>query len=89
MRSRKLLRRELQVVEVAGRVTFKRYPKSKVSRRTVPLLDTIAGRTACGRRLPDPSSRGLTMPAAYSLDALKADVEQTARELTDAGLAQG
>ena len=40
-----LLRRELQVVEVAvevaGRVTFKRYPKSKASRRTVPLPDFL------------------------------------------------
>jgi integrase len=38
-----LLRRELRVVEVAvevaGRVTFKSYPKSKASRRTVPLPD--------------------------------------------------
>jgi hypothetical protein len=31
----------LQVVEVAGRVTFKRYPKSKASRRTVPLPDFL------------------------------------------------
>jgi len=40
-----LLRRELQVVEVAvevaGRVTFKSYPKSKASRRTVPLPDFL------------------------------------------------
>jgi integrase len=40
-RNVELLRRELQVVEVAvevaGRVTFKSYPKSKASRRTVPL----------------------------------------------------
>jgi hypothetical protein len=40
-----LLRRELQVVEVAvevaGRVTFKLYPKSKASRRTVPLPDFV------------------------------------------------
>jgi integrase len=40
-----LLRRELQVVEVAvevaGRVTCKSYPKSKASRRTVPLPDFV------------------------------------------------
>ena len=40
-----LLRRELHVVEVAvevaGRVTFKLYPKSKASRRTVPLPDFL------------------------------------------------
>jgi integrase len=40
-----LLRRELQVVEVAvevaGRVTCKLYPKSKASRRTVPLPDFV------------------------------------------------
>jgi integrase len=40
-----LLRRELQVVEVAvevaGRVTCKRYPKSKASRGTVPLPDFV------------------------------------------------
>ena len=44
-RSIDLLRRELQVVEVAvevaGRVTCKRYPKSKASRRTVPLPDFV------------------------------------------------
>jgi integrase len=44
-RSIDLLRRELQVVEVAvevaGRVTFKSYPKSKASRRTVPLPDFV------------------------------------------------
>ena len=28
-------------MEVAGRVTFKLYPKSKVSRRTVPLPDFL------------------------------------------------
>jgi integrase len=44
-RSIDLLRRELQVVEVAvevaGRVTCKSYPKSKASRRTVPLPDFV------------------------------------------------
>jgi hypothetical protein len=40
-----LLRRELQVVEVAvevgGRVTFKLYPKSKATRCTVPLPEFL------------------------------------------------
>jgi integrase len=44
-RSIDLLRRELQVVEVAvevaGRVTCKSYPKSKASRRRVPLPDFV------------------------------------------------
>jgi integrase len=36
-----LLRRELQVIEVAVEVTGKRYPKPKASRRTVPLPDLV------------------------------------------------
>ena len=44
-RRRDVLRRELRVVEVAvgvaGRVSFKHYPKSKASRRTVPLPDFL------------------------------------------------
>jgi integrase len=44
-RSIDLLRRELHVVEVAvevaGRVSFKLYPKSKASRRMVPLPDFV------------------------------------------------